>query len=58
MIIADNDPPGIAHARDVAARWTGVAASVAIVTARQGKDAADHLAAGYRPGDFAAAARR
>ncbi len=52
VVIADSDPPGIAHARDVAAKLDGTAASVAIVTAAEGKDAADHLAAGHGPGDF------
>jgi hypothetical protein len=52
VIVADNDPPGIAHARDVAAKLDGHAASVTIVTAAEGKDAADHLAAGHGIGEF------
>jgi Toprim-like len=52
VIVADNDQPGITHARDVAAKLDGVAASVSIVTAAAGKDAADHLAAGLGIGDF------
>ena len=52
IVIADNDPPGIAHARDVAAKLDGIAAAVTIVTAAEGKDAADHLAAGHGIGDF------
>jgi hypothetical protein len=53
VIVADNDPPGITHARAVAAALDGIAASARIVTAQAGKDAADHLAAGHGPGDFA-----
>jgi Protein of unknown function (DUF3631) len=52
VIVADNDPPGVEHARKVAESLDGVAASVRMVRAREGKDAADHLAAGYGPGDF------
>ena len=52
VIIADADEPGIAHARDVAAKLDGRAASVRIVTAAKGKDASDHLAAGHGPADF------
>lgn len=52
VIIADRDERGIAHARDVAAKLDGIAASVTIVTAAEGKDAADHLAAGHGIGDF------
>jgi putative DNA primase/helicase len=51
-IVADNDEEGIAHARRVAASLDGVAASVDIVRAAEGKDAADHLAAGHGLGDF------
>jgi 5S rRNA maturation endonuclease (ribonuclease M5) len=53
VIVADNDPPGVEHARKIAESLDGVAASVRLVTAREGKDAADHLAAGYEAGDFA-----
>jgi hypothetical protein len=52
VIVADNDPPGLQHAQKVAASLDGVAGSVRLVRAREGKDAADHLAAGYGPGDF------
>ena len=50
VIVADNDHKGHEHARKVAASLDGKAASVQVVTARAGKDAADHLAAGVRPG--------
>lgn len=52
VIVADKDAPGRAHADAVAASVTPVAASVRIVEAAAGKDAADHLAAGYGPGEF------
>lgn len=47
VIVADKDDPGRKHAAEVAASLQGKAASVVIVEARAGKDAADHLAAGY-----------
>ena len=47
VIVADKDEPGRKHAAQVAASLQGKAASVRIVEAKQGKDAADHLAAGY-----------
>jgi hypothetical protein len=47
IVIADRDPPGIEHARRVAATLTGTAASVRVVQAAAGKDAADHLAGGH-----------
>ena len=52
VIIADNDPPGLDHARKVAVSLDGVAASVRVARAREGKDATDHLTAGYGVGDF------
>jgi hypothetical protein len=52
VIIADRDERGTAHARDVAVKLDGIAASVTIVTAAEGKDASDHLAAGRGVGDF------
>jgi hypothetical protein len=44
-IRADKDEPGRKHAAQVAERLDGVAASVRIVEAAVGKDAADHIAA-------------
>lgn len=51
-IIADRDEPGRKHARKVAEALEGVAASVEIRQAREGKDATDHLDAGYGLDDF------
>ncbi|ANI91668.1 AAA family ATPase [Dietzia timorensis] len=46
-VIADNDEPGYKHAAEVAELLSGLAASVTIVRAAAGKDAADHIAAGH-----------
>lgn len=46
VIIADKDEPGRKHAFAVAASLAGRAADIRIVEAAEGKDAADHLAAG------------
>lgn len=51
-IVADRDPPGIAHACAVAQALDGVAESVELVQAARGKDAHDHLAAGFGLEDF------
>lgn len=51
-VIADNDKPGRAHARQVATSLEGVAAAVEILEAAVGKDAADHLAAGKTVDEF------
>ncbi len=49
VVVADNDTAGLDHARKVVAslRRTGVAVE-RVVRAREGKDVADHLAAGRR----------
>ena len=52
VIVADNDPPGIKHAQGVRAALLGVASAVRIVVAAEGKDAADHLAAGKGLDEF------
>jgi 5S rRNA maturation endonuclease (ribonuclease M5) len=53
MVVADNDGPGIKHARQVAARLEGVARFVVVVRPADGhKDAADHLNAGLTTDDF------
>lgn len=60
VVVADNDAPnaqtgrrpGWEHAQAVAASLAGAAASVRIVQAAAGKDASDHLAAGYGVGDL------
>jgi hypothetical protein len=51
-IVADRDEPGQKHARTVAQNLSGAAASVRIVEAKSGKDAADHLAAGHGMDEF------
>jgi 5S rRNA maturation endonuclease (ribonuclease M5) len=51
-IVADRDEPGEKHARQVAAALEGIAASVRIVEAVTGKDAADHLNAGHSVDEF------
>ena len=45
-VVADKDDAGRKHAADVVASITGLAASVVVVEAAEGKDAADHIAAG------------
>jgi DNA primase len=52
IIVADNDEPGLEHASYVASTLVGIAKSVWIALPAYGKDAADHLAAGLRPGQF------
>lgn len=53
-IVADRDDPGREHAAEVAFLVAGAgAASVRVVEAVTGKDAADHLAAGHGVEDFA-----
>lgn len=52
IIIADKDKAGREHARKVAEALQGIAASVELLEAREGKDAADHLAAGHGVNDF------
>src|SRR5258708_20336741 len=47
MIVADEDEPGRKHAPDIALHLRPVAASVRIAEPAYGKDASDHLAAGY-----------
>lgn len=53
VIVRDKDEVGIAHAAAVASSVKPYAAACRIVEAREGKDAADHLAAGYGLADFA-----
>jgi hypothetical protein len=52
VIVADKDAPGRKHAAKVASHLRKVAKSVKVVEAAEGKDAADHLAAGHGLGDF------
>ena len=56
-IVQDKDEKGKAHAQLVKAALGGVARSVRIVEAREGKDAADHFAAGFGVDDFQEANR-
>ncbi|WP_236735301.1 AAA family ATPase [Mycolicibacterium elephantis] len=46
IVVADRDEAGRKHAAQVAELLDGIAASVAVVEAATGKDAADHIAAG------------
>lgn len=52
VIIADRDDPGRRHARAVETALQNVASSVRRVEAIEGKDAADHLAAGKTIDEF------
>ena len=52
VVVADCDERGNEHARTVAASLEAVARSVRIVQAKTGKDAADHLAAGFELAEF------
>lgn len=52
VVVADKDEPGYRHAYEVATSLEGVAASVRMVEAATGKDAADHLAAGHGLDEF------
>lgn len=53
VVVADRDEAGRAHAAAILADLGGKARSVRVVEAAEGKDAADHLGAGYGLGDFA-----
>jgi hypothetical protein len=52
VIVQDRDDEGREHAAKVVAKLDGVARSVRVVEAVEGKDAADHLAAGLTVDDF------
>lgn len=52
VIVADRDEAGENTASGIAAALTPVAASVRVVQAKEGKDAADHLEAGHGLADF------
>ena len=51
-IVADDDQPGHKYAEQVAAELENIAASVTVVAAKSGKDAADHIAAGHKITEF------
>jgi len=52
VVVRDKDKAGHEHADLVVASLLGIAASIRLVEAREGKDAADHLAAGLGVHDF------
>jgi len=52
FIIADRDPAGEAHARQVANSLFSSAAEITVLEAEHGKDASDHLQAGFTAQDF------
>jgi 5S rRNA maturation endonuclease (ribonuclease M5) len=51
-VIADRDAPGAKRAKDILAHLEGIADSACIVDPAVGKDAADHIAAGYALDDL------
>ncbi len=52
VVVADRDEAGFEHAEKIAASLAELAQSVRIVQAAEGKDAADHLAAGHTVHDL------
>jgi len=52
IVVADKDDAGREYAQDVATSLEGKATSITMVEAKTGKDAYDHLSAGYGLGDF------
>lgn len=56
VIVVDRDEPGEAHAREVASTLGLLGIPWRAVVAAEGKDAADHLAAGHTVADFVAVA--
>ncbi len=52
VIVADDDEPGRRHAIQVHELVEPIAAGIAVVVARVGKDAADHIAAGHGLDEF------
>lgn len=54
VIVPDQDGSGAKHAADVEASLVGVARCVWVLKPAAGKDASDHLEAGYGVGDFLA----
>lgn len=52
VIVQDKDDPGRKHATAVAESLRGLAKTVRIVEAKDGKDATDHILAGYTLEDF------
>jgi 5S rRNA maturation endonuclease (ribonuclease M5) len=54
VVVADRDEPGRKHAAEVAAQLRTIAKSVTVAEPSEGKDAADHLAAGHSLDDLTA----
>ncbi|MGY1712525.1 AAA family ATPase [Geodermatophilus sp. SYSU D00758] len=52
VLVADNDEPGRRYAGEATASLGAIGATVTVVTAKIGKDAADHIAAGHGPDEF------
>jgi hypothetical protein len=52
VLVADHDEPGRRYAAEAKASLDRLGATVSVVTAQVGKDAADHIAAGHGPQDF------
>ena len=52
VVVADRDAPGRKHAETVRKSLKGVAADAVVVEPAEGKDAADHLAAGHDADKF------
>ncbi|HKZ19221.1 MAG TPA: hypothetical protein VJQ57_03855 [Acidimicrobiia bacterium] len=52
VVIADKDPAGYHHAASIASSLKDHAISCSVVEAKQGKDAYDHLNAGFTVDDF------
>lgn len=52
VAVVDQDDAGTKWAETVRAKLDGLAGSLRLVAARVGKDASDHVAAGYGPDDF------
>jgi 5S rRNA maturation endonuclease (ribonuclease M5) len=52
VVVQDRDKPGRQHARQVANSLTKTARTVTVVEAAEGKDAHDHLKAGFTINDF------
>lgn len=52
VVVADRDGPGIKRAQKIAAELEQRGLQAIVVQAKEGKDAYDHLAAGFGPQDF------
>lgn len=52
VLVADDDEPGRRYATEAKASLDRLGCTVAVVKAKTGKDAADHIAAGHGPEEF------